>query len=156
MTVQDYQDLIDRGWRRSGRYCYKPTMHIMCCPMYTIRYMLRNIVIYSEEYIIKMFTHLPLVWSGVVGLQSKYTGFVACAQYYTFQANPGQFIIIAINFILKKKGECDWAMSHVDWCELPVERSFLLVFHKVRLYQGTWGSHGSSYEEFSLVVYNAM
>lgn len=38
MTVGDYQDLIDRGWRRSGKYCYKPTMDVTCCPMYTIRY----------------------------------------------------------------------------------------------------------------------
>ncbi|XP_063243298.1 arginyl-tRNA--protein transferase 1 isoform X2 [Bacillus rossius redtenbacheri] len=37
MTVQDYQDLIDRGWRRSGMYCYKPTLDRTCCPMYTIR-----------------------------------------------------------------------------------------------------------------------
>ncbi|ESO93243.1 hypothetical protein LOTGIDRAFT_119331 [Lottia gigantea] len=37
MTVQDYQDLIDRGWRRSGKYCYKPTMNITCCPHYTIK-----------------------------------------------------------------------------------------------------------------------
>ncbi|XP_005097396.1 arginyl-tRNA--protein transferase 1 isoform X1 [Aplysia californica] len=37
MTVQDYQDLIDRGWRRSGKYCYKPTMKLTCCPQYTIR-----------------------------------------------------------------------------------------------------------------------
>uniref|UniRef100_A0A8C0YNP9 Arginyl-tRNA--protein transferase 1 n=1 Tax=Cyprinus carpio carpio TaxID=630221 RepID=A0A8C0YNP9_CYPCA len=37
MTVQDYQDLIDRGWRRSGKYVYKPTMNKTCCPQYTIR-----------------------------------------------------------------------------------------------------------------------
>ncbi|XP_017279857.1 arginyl-tRNA--protein transferase 1 isoform X2 [Kryptolebias marmoratus] len=37
MTVQDYQDLIDRGWRRSGQYVYKPTMKKTCCPQYTIR-----------------------------------------------------------------------------------------------------------------------
>lgn len=37
LTVSDYQDLIERGWRRSGRYCYKPTMDVTCCPMYTIR-----------------------------------------------------------------------------------------------------------------------
>ncbi|KAK0053361.1 arginyl-tRNA--protein transferase 1-like isoform X1 [Biomphalaria pfeifferi] len=37
MTVQDYQDLIDRGWRRSGKYCYKPTMNVTCCPQYTIK-----------------------------------------------------------------------------------------------------------------------
>ncbi|XP_064595718.1 arginyl-tRNA--protein transferase 1-like [Liolophura sinensis] len=37
LTVQDYQDLIDRGWRRSGKYCYKPTMNLTCCPHYTIR-----------------------------------------------------------------------------------------------------------------------
>ncbi|XP_034241054.1 arginyl-tRNA--protein transferase 1 isoform X4 [Thrips palmi] len=37
ITVHDYQDLIDRGWRRSGYYCYKPTMQKICCPMYTIK-----------------------------------------------------------------------------------------------------------------------
>ncbi|XP_012154419.1 arginyltransferase 1 isoform X3 [Megachile rotundata] len=37
LTVQDYQSLIDRGWRRCGSYCYKPTMDQTCCPMYTIK-----------------------------------------------------------------------------------------------------------------------
>ncbi|XP_036754898.2 arginyl-tRNA--protein transferase 1 isoform X7 [Manis pentadactyla] len=37
MTAQDYQDLIDRGWRRSGKYVYKPVMNQTCCPQYTIR-----------------------------------------------------------------------------------------------------------------------
>ncbi|XP_020642139.3 arginyl-tRNA--protein transferase 1 isoform X5 [Pogona vitticeps] len=37
LTVEDYQDLIDRGWRRSGKYVYKPTMNQTCCPQYTIR-----------------------------------------------------------------------------------------------------------------------
>uniref|UniRef100_UPI00358F0FD0 arginyl-tRNA--protein transferase 1 isoform X2 n=1 Tax=Myxine glutinosa TaxID=7769 RepID=UPI00358F0FD0 len=37
MSAEDYQDLIDRGWRRSGKYVYKPTMHQTCCPQYTIR-----------------------------------------------------------------------------------------------------------------------
>lgn len=37
LTVQDYQNLIDRGWRRSGKYCYKPVMDQICCPQYTIR-----------------------------------------------------------------------------------------------------------------------
>ncbi|XP_035256066.1 arginyl-tRNA--protein transferase 1 isoform X2 [Anguilla anguilla] len=37
MTVQDYQDLVDRGWRRSGKYVYKPIMEETCCPQYTIR-----------------------------------------------------------------------------------------------------------------------
>ncbi|XP_055372591.1 arginyl-tRNA--protein transferase 1 isoform X2 [Condylostylus longicornis] len=37
MTTQDYQDLIDRGWRRSGEYCYKPNNKITCCPSYTIK-----------------------------------------------------------------------------------------------------------------------
>lgn len=37
MTPIDYQDLIDRGWRRSGQYCYKPTMNTTCCPQYTIK-----------------------------------------------------------------------------------------------------------------------
>ncbi len=37
LSNQDYQDLIDRGWRRSGKYLYKPIMDRTCCPQYTIR-----------------------------------------------------------------------------------------------------------------------
>ncbi|XP_044252982.1 arginyl-tRNA--protein transferase 1 isoform X1 [Tribolium madens] len=37
LSVEDYQNLIDRGWRRSGSYCYKPLMNEICCPMYTIK-----------------------------------------------------------------------------------------------------------------------
>ncbi|XP_052903165.1 arginyl-tRNA--protein transferase 1 isoform X3 [Anopheles moucheti] len=37
LCCQDYQELIDRGWRRSGCYCYKPMMEITCCPSYTIK-----------------------------------------------------------------------------------------------------------------------
>ncbi|RUP52027.1 hypothetical protein BC936DRAFT_143203 [Jimgerdemannia flammicorona] len=37
LTCRDYQDLIDRGWRRSGHYVYKPNLRKSCCPQYTIR-----------------------------------------------------------------------------------------------------------------------
>ena len=37
LAGQDYQDLIDRGWRRSGKYMYKPVMNKTCCPLYAIR-----------------------------------------------------------------------------------------------------------------------
>lgn len=29
--------MIDRGWRRSGTYCYKPDLRRSCCPAYTIK-----------------------------------------------------------------------------------------------------------------------
>ncbi|KAK0486940.1 arginine-tRNA-protein transferase [Armillaria luteobubalina] len=32
-----YQDMIDRGWRRSGTFCYKPDMKNSCCPQYPIK-----------------------------------------------------------------------------------------------------------------------
>ena len=37
LTCEDYQDLIDRGWRRAGKYCYKPVMSVTCSPQYAIR-----------------------------------------------------------------------------------------------------------------------
>ncbi|KAL1914815.1 uncharacterized protein VTP21DRAFT_7907 [Calcarisporiella thermophila] len=37
LTCMDYQCLIDRGWRRSGCYIYKPNLRDSCCPQYTIR-----------------------------------------------------------------------------------------------------------------------
>ncbi|KAJ3521251.1 hypothetical protein NM688_g9040 [Phlebia brevispora] len=38
LSCQDYQAMIDRGWRRSGTYCYKPDLKRSCCPQYTIKY----------------------------------------------------------------------------------------------------------------------
>ncbi|GAM84452.1 hypothetical protein ANO11243_024480 [Dothideomycetidae sp. 11243] len=37
MTVETYQSLVDRGWRRSGDLFYKPDVLRACCPHYTIR-----------------------------------------------------------------------------------------------------------------------
>ncbi|CAB4054108.1 ATE1 [Lepeophtheirus salmonis] len=33
----DYKALMDRGWRRSGKYVYKPSYGKSCCAQYTIR-----------------------------------------------------------------------------------------------------------------------
>lgn len=37
LTVDDYQELLNRGWRRSGKFLYKPSVEKTCCPPYTIR-----------------------------------------------------------------------------------------------------------------------
>merc|ERR1719375_366850 len=37
LSVYDYQDFLDRGWRRSGHWLYKPMVEKTCCPPYTIR-----------------------------------------------------------------------------------------------------------------------
>lgn len=37
LTVYDYQRLIERGWRRSGSWLYKPNLKTTCCKLYTIR-----------------------------------------------------------------------------------------------------------------------
>lgn len=37
MTAAQYQALIDRGFRRSGTYIYKPDLANSCCSQYTIR-----------------------------------------------------------------------------------------------------------------------
>ncbi|KZT20813.1 hypothetical protein NEOLEDRAFT_1100325 [Neolentinus lepideus HHB14362 ss-1] len=37
LSCEVYQKMIDRGWRRSGTYCYKPDLRRSCCPQYTIR-----------------------------------------------------------------------------------------------------------------------
>ena len=37
MTCQDYQELVDRGFQRSGRFVYRPVMKETCCPQYVFR-----------------------------------------------------------------------------------------------------------------------
>eukprot|EP00742_Colponemidia_sp_Colp-10_P007791 GILJ01008400.1.p1 GENE.GILJ01008400.1~~GILJ01008400.1.p1 ORF type:complete len:552 (-),score=62.40 GILJ01008400.1:95-1630(-) len=44
MTVDHYQRLIDRGWRRSGTWLYKPSNDKACCVQHTIRLDVRQFV----------------------------------------------------------------------------------------------------------------
>ncbi|KAJ3736491.1 arginine-tRNA-protein transferase [Lentinula guzmanii] len=37
LSSEVYQKMINRGWRRSGRFCYKPHLRSSCCPLYTIK-----------------------------------------------------------------------------------------------------------------------
>lgn len=37
LTVWDYQQLLDLGWRRSGHLLYRPVLERSCCPPHTIR-----------------------------------------------------------------------------------------------------------------------
>ncbi|XP_065305433.1 arginyl-tRNA--protein transferase 1 isoform X3 [Dermacentor albipictus] len=37
LTAGIYDDLLNRGWRRSGEYCYKPVMKKTCCRQYPIK-----------------------------------------------------------------------------------------------------------------------
>ncbi|EGO27449.1 hypothetical protein SERLADRAFT_382325 [Serpula lacrymans var. lacrymans S7.9] len=37
LSCNVYQRMIDRGWRRSGKYCYSPDLRRSCCPQYTIK-----------------------------------------------------------------------------------------------------------------------
>ncbi|KAF8397304.1 hypothetical protein HHK36_016217 [Tetracentron sinense] len=50
ITVADYQDLLDRGWRRSGSFLYKPEMERTCCPSYTIRLKAGDFVHSKEQH----------------------------------------------------------------------------------------------------------
>lgn len=49
LTVYDYQALLDRGWRRSGSFLYKPEMEKTCCPSYTIRLKASDFVPSKEQ-----------------------------------------------------------------------------------------------------------
>ncbi|KAL5991473.1 hypothetical protein ACLOJK_012382 [Asimina triloba] len=49
ISVDDYQELLDRGWRRSGSFLYKPVMERTCCPSYTIRLKASNFVPSKEQ-----------------------------------------------------------------------------------------------------------
>ncbi|CAG9537027.1 unnamed protein product [Cercopithifilaria johnstoni] len=42
LSISHYNELLDRGMRRSGKYLYKPVIANTCCPSYTIRLDVNN------------------------------------------------------------------------------------------------------------------
>eukprot|EP00088_Acartia_fossae_P061030 TRINITY_DN7325_c0_g1_i1.p1 TRINITY_DN7325_c0_g1~~TRINITY_DN7325_c0_g1_i1.p1 ORF type:complete len:530 (-),score=93.96 TRINITY_DN7325_c0_g1_i1:942-2495(-) len=72
LTARDYQDLIDRGWRRSGQYCYKPNNVLSCCPMYTIRCQALNFKpTKSQKKVLRRFKNY--IENGIGGRRNKST-----------------------------------------------------------------------------------
>lgn len=49
LKVDDYQDILDRYWRRSGNYCYRPFNEITCCPNYSITCKATNFVLSRSQ-----------------------------------------------------------------------------------------------------------
>ncbi|KQK05989.1 arginyl-tRNA--protein transferase 2 isoform X2 [Brachypodium distachyon] len=49
LKADDYQALLDRGWRRSGSFLYKPEMERTCCPSYTIRLKASDFICSKEQ-----------------------------------------------------------------------------------------------------------
>lgn len=66
LTISDYQDLLDRGWRRSGCFLYKPEMETTCCPAYTIRLKADDFVPCKEQLRVsrRMQRYLDGTWDG--------------------------------------------------------------------------------------------
>jgi len=57
-------DLLDRGWRRSGSFLYKPEMERTCCPSYTIRLKASDYVPSKEQLRVsrRMQRYDSLIW----------------------------------------------------------------------------------------------
>ncbi|KAF0927475.1 hypothetical protein E2562_033551 [Oryza meyeriana var. granulata] len=49
LRADDYQALLDHGWRRSGCFLYKPEMERTCCPQYTIRLKANDFISSKEQ-----------------------------------------------------------------------------------------------------------
>ncbi|KAL1305172.1 hypothetical protein AAFC00_002093 [Neodothiora populina] len=49
LSVDTYQTLVDRGWRRSGSLVYKPDVFRACCPHYTIRLPVASLVTTRDQ-----------------------------------------------------------------------------------------------------------
>ncbi|ERN09771.1 hypothetical protein AMTR_s00029p00239110 [Amborella trichopoda] len=69
ITVDDYQELLDRGWRRSGSFIYKPEMEKTCCPLYTIRLKVDDFVPSKEQ--IRVSRRMQRYLDGTLGLKKS-------------------------------------------------------------------------------------
>ncbi|ODM87214.1 Arginyl-tRNA--protein transferase 1 [Orchesella cincta] len=72
MSPENYESLINNGWRRSGCYLYKPRGPVTCCPVYTIRNISSKVEITrSQRKVLKRFK--KYLADGVLPKQQKYS-----------------------------------------------------------------------------------
>ena len=82
LTVDDYQYLIDHGWRRSGTWLYLPTNSKCCCPNYTVQFFLIILFIIFQFNIKmrKIVFELILLFINILFLIFFFTNFVTYRQ----------------------------------------------------------------------------
>ncbi|CAH2040989.1 unnamed protein product [Thlaspi arvense] len=61
--------LLDRGWRRSGQFLYKPEMERTCCPSYTIRLKASDFISSKEQ--LRVFKRMERYLDGTLDLKKK-------------------------------------------------------------------------------------
>ncbi|KAI3734953.1 hypothetical protein L6452_14435 [Arctium lappa] len=77
LTVDDYQGLLDRGWRRSGCFLYKPEMEKTCCPSYTIRLKASDFVPSKEQ--VRVAKRMQRFIDGTLNVKKPYELVETCA-----------------------------------------------------------------------------
>ncbi|CAL8070084.1 unnamed protein product [Orchesella dallaii] len=72
MSCENYESLINNGWRRSGCYLYKPRNSKTCCPVYTIRNISSKVEITrSQRKVLKRFK--KYLHDGIIPTKTKYS-----------------------------------------------------------------------------------
>jgi arginine-tRNA-protein transferase len=70
LTCSDYQDLMDQGWRRCAKMCYKFQMDKTCCPAYTIKCDAVNFELSkSQKKILKKFRNFVINGKNLMKMQ---------------------------------------------------------------------------------------
>ncbi|XP_049592294.1 arginyl-tRNA--protein transferase 1 isoform X5 [Syngnathus scovelli] len=118
MTVQDYQDLIDRGWRRSGKYVYKPIMNKTCCPQYPIRcHTVKFKPSKSHKKILKKFN--KYICKGVIPKEHEVAQPMDSVCEVAGPKEPSKKMECAITDVQKELAECP-AVTNVERNETDV------------------------------------
>ncbi|KAM9808458.1 arginyl-tRNA--protein transferase 1 isoform X5 [Syngnathus typhle] len=118
MTVQDYQDLIDRGWRRSGKYVYKPIMNKTCCPQYPIRcHAVKFQPSKSHKKILKKFN--KYICKGVIPKEHEVEQPMDSVCEVVGSKEPSKKMECAITDVQKELAECP-AVTNVERNEADV------------------------------------
>ncbi|CAN7981746.1 unnamed protein product [Ixodes pacificus] len=79
LTAEIYDNLINRGWRRSGEYCYKPMMQKTCCCQYAIKLDVQNFKISkSQKKILKRMHKFLSTGKGDDNLKADVEKYIHC------------------------------------------------------------------------------
>ncbi|XP_072997649.1 arginyl-tRNA--protein transferase 2 [Typha latifolia] len=89
LTADDYQELLDRGWRRSGCFLYKPDMKRTCCPSYTIRLKTDDFIPSKEQS--RIYNRMQRFLDGTFDINKKFKEEMNCSKGSSSQVINASF-----------------------------------------------------------------
>ena len=142
--VDDYENMINKGWRRCGKYYYKTDLKGSCCQLYTIRLKVSEFKLSKKQR--KTLNKFNRYLNGELDIKKEEEAKSKDIKIKTKSTTFEKYQIILENIVMKGLSETINSMKNIDFTEIK---------SKIQVVRPKDPHHGDLATNAVLILFNA-